>query len=110
MMLRNGGWSTKKNVSGRAFKIKMDNRTVSYHQSQKKFSSKYVQWLNYLTKFKCEFEYNSNKTKVVIDALTHKNIVAPVYIIKGLLLEHIKKRLQTINEFNRSKNLPMRKK
>ena len=76
------------------FKIKMDNRAVSYHQSQKKLSSKQARWLDYLAKFKYKLEYSLDKTNIVADTLSHKNVVASVYAIEGLLLECIKEGFQ----------------
>ena len=47
-----------------------------------------------MLEFKYKFKYSQNKTNVVIDVLSCKNVVIPVYITEGLLLAHIKEGLQ----------------
>ena len=70
---------------------------MSYYQSQKKLLNKQARWLDYLVKFKYEFEFSPSKTNVMVDALSRKSIIVPMYVTKVLLMEHIKERPQHDN-------------
>jgi hypothetical protein len=77
------------------FKIKTDNRAVSYHQTQKKLSSKQARWMDYLAEFRYDLEYSPGKMNVVADALSRKSIVAPIASVpEGQLLERIKEGME----------------
>src|SRR5437588_1661646 len=83
-------------LEGNHFKVIMDHLSLKYLHTQLTLSKRQARWIETLSEFDMEIEYQPGATNVVADALSHPLIINNILQVKDVLIEEVKEVYKSI--------------